>query len=308
METYAIAPGSVVVGVDGSEHGDRALLWASDLAALDRRPLALTHALGSLGTPGTVWLSERQTDRGVALEEMHAHGEQILTAAAERVRARYPSVPVDTLAVADDPRQLLLGLAERATTVVVGSRGLGPVRSLLLGSVSLAVARHASCPVVVVRPHNPGSVRRGVLVGADGTPESRATLEFAYHQAAVRRLPLTVVHAVWDVVATTAGAHVVPPSEEGIEEARAILTESVAGLAEKYPDVRADLQLARGLPDDVLVRASERMDLLVIGRHQRTFLGRALRGDVAAAVVEHATCAVAVVPETTGPATVGADD
>jgi nucleotide-binding universal stress UspA family protein len=64
-----------------------------------------------------------------------------------------------------DPRQLLLRLAEQASLVVMGSRGRGPFRSLLLGSVTAAVAGRASCPVVVIPPND----------DSDGEPLSRAT-------------------------------------------------------------------------------------------------------------------------------------
>ena len=57
--------------------------------------------------------------------------------------------------------------------VVLGSRGRGPMRTLLLRSVGVAVTKHAECPVVVVRPGNRGLVRNGVLVGADGSEHSQ---------------------------------------------------------------------------------------------------------------------------------------
>jgi nucleotide-binding universal stress UspA family protein len=297
METTHIPAGAIVVGVDGSESDDRALAWAADEAALDHRPLVLVHAIGSLGTPGTVWLTE--TDRLV--QEMREHGEDILAAASLKASRRHPAVEVYTSVVIADAPPAMLAAGEGALMMVVGSRGRGPVRSLLLGSVSATVARHANCPVVVVRPHHPGTVRRGVLVGADGTSGSLPTLEFAYREASVRGLPLAVMHCVWDVVASSTAAHVVPLGGASLEEARLVLAESIAGMSEKYPDVHVTTEIARGLPDQCLGPASERMDLLVVGRRHAGALSRAFSGDAALHLVEHAHTVVALVPEPSGP-------
>lgn len=296
MTISPIPNGAVVVGIDGSETCASALTWAADEAALDHRPLVLAHAVGSLGTPGTVWLTETTA----MVVQMREDGEQILAAAAQQVAARHPSVDVHTHVETRDARQMLLDLSAQAWTVVVGSRGRGPVRSLLLGSVSAALARHASCPVVVVRPHDTATPHRGVLVGADGTAESLPTVELAYREASVRRLPLTVMHCVDDVLAQTTSAHLVPTDDPELDGARLALAESVAGMAEKYPDVQAHLELCRGPAAQALSIAAETMDLLVVGRRHVRALSRLVTRDVSGYLVEHARTVVVVVPESSG--------
>ena len=90
---------------------------------------------------------------------------------------------------------------------MLGSRGRGPLRTALLGSVSASVARRAHCPVVVCRPPEPEpSASIGVIVGADGRDGSQPVLEFAFAQASLRALPLTVMHCFWDVISATRGS------------------------------------------------------------------------------------------------------
>ncbi|GAA4715114.1 universal stress protein [Nocardioides conyzicola] len=277
LPANAVPAGAIVVGVDGSDHSDAAVAWAADQAALDGLPLVLAHAISTLGTTVTAWSAAES--------------------AAEHVARRHPSVVVHPTTVEGDPRQVLLDLSRNATAIVVGSRGRGPVRSLLLGSVSAATARHASCPVVVVRPHHPGIVRRGVLVGADGSPASAPVLEFAFRTASQRGLPLTVMHCVWDPVAAVGTPFVVASDGSDVEDARLVLAESVAGLGERYPDVHVTQQVARGLPGPCLGQAADSMDLLVVGRRQAGVWSRAVDGDVSHDVVEHARTVVAVIPE-----------
>jgi nucleotide-binding universal stress UspA family protein len=70
----------------------------------------------------------------------------------------------------------------------------------------------------------------------------------------------------------------------------------MAGMGEKYPDVHVTTRVAQGAPEQVLADASERMDLVVVGAHQKGRLSRAFFGSVSVYVVEHARCPVAVVP------------
>ncbi|MCW2794499.1 MAG: UspA domain protein [Nocardioides sp.] len=294
METTAIPSGSIVVGLDGSPSSTQALDWAIDQAGLEHRPLTLAHGVG----PGqTLWLGQSGFDHRLVVTAMREDGQAVLDAAREHVAARAPGIEVHQTLRLADPREALLELAREAAMVVLGSRGRGPVRSLLLGSVSVAVSRHAPCPVVVLRPHNRGAIRQGVLVGADGTASSGTTLEFAYRVASQRHLPLTVMHCFWDLRSITAGPAMVLAGEPDLEAERLLLAESVSGLGEKFPDVHVTTELARGMADDCLVRAAERMDLVVVGRHLHSPVSGLVRGSVASAVLEHAPSIVAVVPD-----------
>jgi nucleotide-binding universal stress UspA family protein len=282
MEAPVLPSGSLVVGIDGSASADRALDWATEQAAREHRPLVLAHGLD----PGTaLWTDgDGAIPRGV-LDDLRLHADRLLQHARERVAARAREVEIFETLSDQDARAVLLHLGERAAMVVVGSRGRGPVRSLLLGSVSLAVSRHAECPVVIVRPGDSPDVGRGVLVGAGSCDAGVAAVDFAYRQASLRDLPLTVVRAYWD-----ARPDVVD------EDVRLEVAEILGGFSERFPDVHPRVRLERGLADRVLIKASRDMDLTVVGRSHRRGLAELARGSVASTVVEHADGPVAVVP------------
>jgi nucleotide-binding universal stress UspA family protein len=147
----------------------------------------------------------------------------------------------------------------------------------------------------VHRPGTQGLVRNGIVVGADGTADSRVVLEFAYHQAAIHQLPLTVLQCFWQVGVSDIGGYLTPEAVD-LDSERLLLAESMAGMAEKYPEVSVHGTIARGLPQESLVRIGERMDLVVVGAHQAGRLTQFLFGSVSTAVIEHATTPVAVVP------------
>jgi nucleotide-binding universal stress UspA family protein len=287
METTVIPAGTIVVGLDGSPSAERALEWAIDQASRESRQLTLAHGVDP---SGSVWVDPAGVDHRAVLEALRADAVVMLGHAREQITQQAPGLVVHEVVRMSDARVTLLELAEQAAMVVVGSRGRGPIKSLLLGSVSLTVSREARCPVVVVRPGNRGVVRNGVLVGADGTDRSQATLEFAFRQASLRQLPLTIMHCFWDARPGT-------EEEPVASDAGLVLAESLAGLGEKFPEVRARTELVRGSADERLVRASQRMDLVVVGAHHGGALTTLLYGSIANAVLEHATCPVAIVPE-----------
>lgn len=161
------------------------------------------------------------------------------------------------------------------------------------------MSAHAACPVVVCRPTVARDRRHGVIVAADGTQESLPVLEFAYHQASLRGLSLTVLHCFWDAAAAIAEYRRALGKEAAasdLEDLRAVLAASVAGFAETYPDVPVTLEIKHGFVDEAL-RPRDREWDLIVGRHPMTTITRTLTGSIATAVLERARTTVAVVPQ-----------
>ena len=216
--------GAVVVGVAESVFKGWALRWAAEQAQLEGRPLTLVNASGPVSG---AW-QEHGMDALPNSSAMREHGEQLLGRARAVVEKAAPGVPVNEVFEVVDPSTLLIQLSSTAHLLVLGSRGRGPVRSHLLGSVGLTVVRHAACPVVVHRPgDHPGLVHRGIVVAADATQESTPVLAFAFREASLRGLPLKVVHYVYDVRSALVGAPIGGSLSEDTEEHAVALAESL---------------------------------------------------------------------------------
>ena len=284
---------SIIVGVDESALAGQAVRWAAEQAVLEGRPVRLVRAVmpvpmgrsdhAAVVQPGT-------------FTSLRLHSEALLRQAHEQVRRVAPSVEVDEQLEVATARDLLLDVAEDAHLLVLGSRGRGPVLTHLFGSVGVGVVRRAGCPVVVHRPGHPGRMRDGVVVAVDATEDALPVLEFAFRQASLRRLPLRVVHYVTHPRSALVGAPMVGDLSQQMQESELGLSEAMAGLGERYPDVLTTVSTTPGLAAHDIVTAATRADLLVVGTHQRPAADRLLVGSVSTAVLEHATCPVAVVP------------
>ncbi len=257
--------------------------------------MTVVTAVGTAGVPAITWAG---VGAGYAYQphEMAEHGQAIADEAVAIAHHLRPALQVETRVLHGDPRQALVDISGHAHLMVIGSRGRGAFRSKVLGSVSAAVSRDADCPVIVCRPPR-HEAELGVLVGADGTAESVPIIEFAFLQASLRDLPLTVVHCVWDEIAAVHGVAPAAPGESGLEEQRLLLAESVAGMSAKFPEVTVHLRLAHGLAEDCLTTRSGDWNLIVVGRHPVDTLFQLFTGSIATAVVERAHTTVVVVPQ-----------
>jgi nucleotide-binding universal stress UspA family protein len=284
---------SIIVGVDESALAGQAVRWAAEQAVLEGRPVRLVRAVmpvpmgrsdhAAVVQPGT-------------FTSLRLHSEALLRQAHEQVHRLAPGVEVDEQLEVAAARDLLLDVAEDAHLIVLGSRGRGPVLTHLFGSVGVGVVRRARCPVVVHRPGHPGRVRDGVVVAVDATEDAVPVLEFAFRQASLRRLPLRVVHYVMDPRSALVGVPTVGDLSQQLQQSELVLSEAMAGLGERYPDVRTTVSTTPGLAAHDIETAASRADLVVVGTHQRPAADRLMVGSVSTAVLEHASCPVAVVP------------
>lgn len=279
----------VVVGVDGSDNALRAALWAADEAARRRAPLRLVTAFGwtddvTVGHPD-LDMSYRDT--------LLDRSRRVLATAAATVRQRQPELEISSELRVGYPIGTLTDEARRAGLLVVGDRGLNRVEGLLVGSVGVAMAAHAVCPVVVVRGPAPLDAGGPVVVGVDATPVSEAAIGFGFQAAADRSVPLVAVHTWWDTFLDQSPAVLFRDEEQVYEQQR--LAERLAGWSEKYPQVEVSRVVARDRPVHLLLEQSGRAQLVVVGsRGHGEFAGLVL-GSVSNALVHKAGCPVAVV-------------
>ena len=133
----------IVVGVDGSEHAIKALEWALDEARIRNAEVDVIHAYQYHPD-----LSELAVLSGE--EELSTKADELLRKSIEPLTATRPGIKVPALAVAGPGPESLIEAAAGADLLVVGSRGRGGFKGLLLGSVSQQCVHHAPCPVVVV--------------------------------------------------------------------------------------------------------------------------------------------------------------
>lgn len=135
----------IVVGVDGTEHSQRALTWALAEAVLRKTPCMVLYACD---------IESRGEDSYVPPEEMEeamAAGRALLTRALEQVSAELrEGVAVEEHITLAAPAAALIAASYDAVLLVVASRGRSDVKELLLGSVSSACVHHARCPIVVI--------------------------------------------------------------------------------------------------------------------------------------------------------------
>lgn len=295
MNSAQVPAGSIVVGIDGSPSADEALSWAVEQAALEQRPLTIVHTQEPVSFAGAgLMVPASGIDYAQLLDESRAAAQALLTSSNAQALDRHPELGVHQVLSHSDPRSTLLHLSQTAAMVVVGSRGRGPVGSLLLGSVSVSVSKHATCPVVVHRPAPTDTPRHGILVGVDGTENSMPAIEFAYRMASWRALPVTVLHCYWDANLVASLRTRAAMTDDSVEQA--LVAESLAGMQEKFPEVQVQVRLTRGFADQQLINASHNYDLLVIGHHPLPMLEDIVHRSVAPTVVEHAHGPVAVVP------------
>ncbi|WP_030488453.1 universal stress protein [Micromonospora chokoriensis] len=281
----------VVVGVDGSPSSLVAAEHAARAALLRSRPLHLVHGfLHPLG----YGVPLNPYDLGVPAPSEEA--QKMLERTAAELADRWPGLVVEVRQVAGGPGITMVEESRRADLVVVGSRGLGGFAGLLLGSVGAQVAAHAHCPVLVVRPdEQPIPVDGPVLVGVDGSESSRLAAGYAADEAALRDVPLVLVH-----VGPPDGGRTVP---EEIEESQAayqaeavrLLADASAVVRAEHPDlvVREHPVWAAGAAQG-LVEASGTASLLVVGTRGRAGFTGMLLGSVSQAAIQHAHCPVLV--------------
>lgn len=290
---------AVLVGYDGSGQSKLALRWGLDEAW--RRQLPVTILLAD--TPDIVLNGSGTGYDELAGDPRRVEVQALLTDAVELAAKWAPGVSVSPRLAAASAATAVLEAMGDASIVVLGSRGLGGFRELLVGSTSLHVATHATVPVVVIRtdenvPAGPEAGR--VVVGVDGSDVAQDALRFAFDEASLRAVGLTAVRAwhSWYFESPGAKGGAIPEHVEDevlVPGETAALRDAVAGWRGKYPDVNVRERVVHATAAEALVDAARGSELVVVGSRGRGGFRSLLLGSVSHAVLHHATSPVAIV-------------
>jgi nucleotide-binding universal stress UspA family protein len=262
------------------------------VTALERGPLAFGAGEFALAP------HEAEDAEGQLLADLQT----MLHEAAEPLRTA--DRHVDTRVIRGRPASAIVdeAIAIQPDLLVVGSRGHGPLASVVMGSVSAEVVDHAPCPVLVAR-HS--SVAR-LVVGADGSASADRAL------ALLRRWPIFAGHPATVVTVTEPvsawAAHVgaaMYPAWGDTHESAATRREEARQVGERGAEelaragITSTVELREGDPADQLIRAAEAVgaDLIVVGSRGLSTIPRLLIGSVARKVLLHAPQSVLVVRE-----------
>lgn len=274
-----------VVGIDGSESALDAVRWATAQGG----PVRLVAAVGpapfqALGPQAF----GQESYRAAALTSAKEHIQTATGLAAQAL----PMNRISTEVRAGAAAEVLQDESRHAPLLVVGNRGRGGFRGLLLGSTGVALAATSRCPLVVVRgrpaPEGP------IVVGVDDSPDSEAALGFAFEAAAERGVPLTAVRAWGDPVMEPASAVLIDRAESTRTEGE-LLDRTLAGWRTKFPAVEVRTLVAHGVPAAALIEESGNAGLVVVGSRGRGGLAGLLLGSVSQSLLHHAACSVAIV-------------
>ncbi|MFD5575124.1 universal stress protein [Streptomyces cadmiisoli] len=289
--------GPVVVGVDGSSSAAAAVEAAAREALMRDAELHVVHAF--------IWpamhVSPGASHLGPLAGGVRESVEHLLHEAVGRAQAAAPGVRTSSAVMPGEPVAALEAESRVSQLLVVGHRGSGGIKQLLLGSTAVHLAAHGHCPVMVVRgravPEGP------VLVAVDGSPQGRGAIAFAFAEAQLRGSELVALHAwsTWSDHGESGPGH---PAElvdliGDVNEMRAVeerlLAEALAGHQAQFPDVTVRTQVVRGRARPTLIETSDHAQLIVVGARGRGGFTGLLLGSVSQAVLHHAHCPVTVV-------------
>lgn len=281
-------PRQVVVGVDTGPESQLALRWATREAAKRELPVRVVTAyewpVASLHAPAPVYV------------EPPVEARRVFDEAVAFVRDRLGADRVTGSSVLSArPAEVLVQESAGAELLVVGSRSRSTMASVVLGSVSCAVAAHAKCPVVVVRGGRVSVVSERIVVGVDGSDESERALEFAFEEAASHGWRLDAVYAWQPIESLDPAVWTLEKAAAEREARRSELKERIAPYQAKFPEVDATPYVIEGRPTTVLSAQSRSANLVVVGSRGHGGIAGLLLGSVSQGLLHHAHCTVAVV-------------
>lgn len=284
----------VVVGVDGSDGATSAARWAAAVAVRLESPLHIVHAMPSIGHNLT---DSAAALRAAVMSYQRDAAEIIVRSAVDAVREHQPDVIVTSESTQTPADEALIQLGRSSQMVVVGNSDVTAVGALILGSTTLTVATHTSCPVVAWRGSRTAPTNEPIVVGTDGARSSTAALATSFELADRLGAKLAVVRA-WPILGPLAAvSNPLLVDWDALEAAEwAQLTDQVDTLAKDHQTVSASCSIANTRSTPALLHEVEALNaqMVVVGSRGRNALTSAVLGSTVVNLLHHSTVPVMV--------------
>jgi len=288
----------ILVAVDGSDKSLHAVRAVEHLAHAEK--VVMLHALDvpTLAYPMYHTMGGPRTLEGLSLaieQTMRQDGKRLLDRVVSLLLVNAGSV-VKKLKKGL-PGELILTTAEqvKADLIVLGSRGLGPVKELLLGSVSHRVLTHASCPTLIV--NRPMPSLRHILMAVQGPEDAAAITKFLARRPFRKPIQITVLTVLPYDRPLFPARHSEASSlkEKFMSAGRSFLEKVVSDLAALGIQATGRILIGAPAPAILAEGAASRPDLILMGSRGHHGLTRFVLGSVSHAVLHRVPCPVLIV-------------
>ena len=302
MGTSSVAPHralqSVVLATDLSATSLVAQGWAVELAASHHVRLDLVHAIHLAG-----WATDYLEIDASIPAGIEDTCRKSLETLAQGIQRDDLIVGWDLLTGQPSDAVVEFAARDRASLIVVGTRGQKSLDSLLLGSTARRVVQRATCPVLSVHPgdNEPRRPIRRILVATDFSLEAETALQFAARLLGSEAAEIVLLHS-YLVPYDLLPADGFVSAATGLEQwktAQIDVEHRLAASALAFSDAAATISTRgiEGYPPDIIVEQARDLDvdLIAMGTHGRTGLSHAILGSIAEKVIQRAPCPVLTV-------------
>ncbi len=284
----------ILVAVDGSPQSTDAILALAHFGPAAH--ITLVHALHLPDLDHPMISPKLRDELLTEVEQQHRkEGERFLGDAKKNLPKNVSQV--DTILQVGSPSHVILETAQSShpDLIMMGARGLGPIKELLLGSVSHRVLLHAPCSVFILK--GPIAPIRHILLPVQGQEDVDRLLAFLRNMSFSIPLRVTIM-TVWPQPQLP---WPITLGESDLLEERAIehAQERVDRIAEQLgkTEFQTDTVIGLGDPAFAILEQAKAMnvDLIMVGSHSRTGISRFLLGSVSHSLVHQSACPVMVV-------------
>ncbi|WP_101949613.1 universal stress protein [Mycobacterium sp. 3519A] len=286
------AENQVVVGVDGSYTAIGAARWAAAVAVKLDAALHIVHARApvehNLSDAGAYL-------RAADMEAEHESATAILKSAKHAAEADHDNLQIITSEVERHADEALTELSRTARLIVLGSDEISLGTAIMVGSTTLSVATHSTCPVVAWRGEVSAPTSQPIVLGIDHDHDSRVAVTAAFEFAHRLGVGIIAVHT-WST-RRPAGDVSIPfliDWKQLEDDERQHLSDSIAPLIKLYPDVAVTQIVDLDGPSRALLRRAKAAQLIVVGSRGRGLLSSALLGSTGLNLLHHSTIPVMI--------------